>query len=173
MLWQSVLGAIGGFLYEICREEYDKEEIDKYKDKIKEKYKEICDFSVPPKAEPIKDLNDYQIRKILLNPKVKETIESIIKHQTGVVNTFNPDIYYKELDDKIKKEAFIDNDFLKPDSDKYLGIVEKETKKDDNSTLFKAYDRIMKSYRRAQDYHEGKLVQKIKPLSYKLTIEED
>jgi hypothetical protein len=152
MLWQSVLGAIGGFLYEICKEEYDKEEIDKYKDKIKEKYKEICNFSVPPKAESIKDLNEYQIRQILLTPKVKNIVDDIIKTQTGIVNAFDPEEYYRHKE-IIKQNNFTINfDALKSNPDKFIDS-------EDSQIL--------------QKYRKEWFKEKDKNKSYTLTIEND
>ena len=83
MLSQLLLGAIGGFLYEISKEDNNEK---------------IRDFSAPPKAEPIQDLTDEQIKNILLNPKVKATIDEIIKHQSGVINVFDPEGYYRDKD---------------------------------------------------------------------------
>lgn len=102
MIWQLLLGAIGGFLYEVSKDNYNKE---------------VYDFSVPPKAEPIQDLTDEQIKKILLIPKVKTTIEDIIKKQTGIVNAFDPEGYYRN-----KGNDFINWDLLKSNSDEYMRV---------------------------------------------------
>ena len=58
------------------------------------KYIKLENVSIPPKAEPINEFTDEQIKRILLTPKIKNKIEDIIKTQTGIVNAFDPEGYY-------------------------------------------------------------------------------
>ncbi len=72
------------------------------------KYTKWENVSVPPKAEPINEFTDEQIKRILLTPRIKNKIEDIIKTQTGIVNAFDPEGYYNnkiEYDEIEEKES--------------------------------------------------------------------
>ena len=87
MLWQLGIGFLGGMIYGLM--DADKKKVN---------------YSVAPKAEPINDLTDEQIKRILLTPKVKKIVEDIIKAQSGVVNVFDPEWYYNNEDKVLKRE---------------------------------------------------------------------